>query len=89
MTGKHTPGPWVKDKYGTLRGSNGVQVVVRSTGMSNACTWEDEEVLANSRLIESAEELYRALKYARRFVKESDVDTDYIDGVLSKVEGAP
>lgn len=84
MTDKRTPGPWVKDKYGTLRGSNGKPVVVRATGIGNACTWSDDEVEANSRLVESAAEMYEALRDARHILCALTFNVGYIDDVLNR-----
>lgn len=37
--------------------------------------------------IGSAEDLYEALAYARRFLKKADHDIDYVDRVLAKARG--
>ena len=36
------------------------------------------------RAVENHEELLKALKYARRFLRKEDHDTDYIDAVIAK-----
>lgn len=62
MSGKHTPGPWVKDRHGQLRSPQGKQVGVWDAGI--AWVQRDEESEANARLIAAAPDLLEALKQA-------------------------
>jgi hypothetical protein len=39
-----------------------------------------------STLADAAPDLLEALKYARRFLKSEDHDTDYVDSVINKSE---
>lgn len=40
----------------------------------------------DARLISTAPELLKALKYARRWLRKEDHDTDYVDQVIAKAE---
>lgn len=62
--GMHTPGPWVKDRFGALRGSNGQQVLIADSGIGFASGHERPELQANTALIWAAPELLEALKWA-------------------------
>ena len=47
----------------------------------------EEEALATAHLFKASPALYKALTYARRFMKPEDVDVQYIDNVLSYARG--
>lgn len=60
---KHTPGPWLQNKYGSVvdRAGDGVQF----RGVSTLCSGSDErieEAEANTRLIAAAPDLLEALE---------------------------
>lgn len=55
---KHTPGPWVKGKFGQLYGASGRQVGVWDAGIARVS--RDAEAEANARLIAAAPELLAA-----------------------------
>jgi len=63
-TAKHTPGPWKKDKYGSLRGGNGKQVVTKSSGLAERSSTGSEEEYANATLVAAAPELLSLLECA-------------------------
>lgn len=57
----HTPGPWVRDKYGSLRGGNGREVNVRGLGIGTLLasgTYDEAE--ANATLIAAAPTMLKA-----------------------------
>lgn len=60
---KHTPGPWAKDKWGTLKGSNGETVMEYNSGAALA-TLPTPESDANTHLRNAAPDLLDALKAA-------------------------
>lgn len=47
----------------------------------------EEEALAMAHLFKASPALFKALTYARRFMKPEDVDVNYIDGVLAYARG--
>jgi hypothetical protein len=47
----------------------------------------ETERIANARLIAAAPDLLYALKYARRFLRKEDHDTDYVDAAIAKATG--
>ena len=59
---QHTPGPWIKDKRGELRGSNGQTVLVYDLGVGNTVS----KIAANAAFIVTAcnahDELVAALR---------------------------
>lgn len=58
MSGAHTPGPWGRDRYGSLRGSNGREVNVRGLGIGLLLAQgQEDEAFANARLIAATPEL--------------------------------
>lgn len=60
-----TPGPWAKDRYGSLRGSNGREVTVSGLGLGLVTgNSSSPEFLANARLIAAAPELLDACRAA-------------------------
>ncbi len=61
---KHTPGPWVKDKHGDIRGSNGKKVVTRGLSIPALLCGGDglEEEEANARIMLAAPLLLEALR---------------------------
>ncbi len=86
---KHTPGPW---SVTTLKATNGDTCVgVKSDEVSVVVAWchgrSIEEEHANARLMAESTKLLEALKYARRFLKPSEVDTVFIDAAIKKAEG--
>ena len=86
---KHTPGPW---SVTTLKATNGDTCVgVKSDEVGVVVAWchgrSIEEEHANARLMAESTKLLEALKYARRFLKPSEVDTVFIDAAIKKAEG--
>ncbi len=69
MTAKWTPGPWVKDRRGDLRGSDGKQVGTWDAGI--AWVSRDDEAEANARLMAAAPELLEALKACLEWMEET------------------
>ncbi len=62
---KHTPGPWVQDKWGRLQTEGGQDVLLR--GITTISSGSDEliaEAEANTRLVSAAPELLEALTEA-------------------------
>ena len=47
----------------------------------------EEEALAMAHLFKASPALFKALTYARRFMKPEDVDVKYIDNVLAYARG--
>lgn len=47
----------------------------------------EEEALATAHLFKASPALYKALTYARRFMKPDDIDVQYIDNVLAYARG--
>jgi hypothetical protein len=68
-------------------GADGFRVVSREGGLAPDCEWHSDTLVANARLIAAAPDLYEALKYARRFLKPREHDTEYVDNVLAKAWG--
>jgi hypothetical protein len=69
---KHTPGPWVRDGYGTIKTPSGK--TLRVTGVAMPCggrPGDFAEVDANSDLLTAAPELLEALKRAEEFLERS------------------
>jgi hypothetical protein len=77
---KHTPGPWARDRYGTIKAGHDT---VRVNGVSLPCggrPTDFDEVEANSNLVAAAPELLAALKVFTDFpadVFEGDHDGRY------------
>ena len=42
---------------------------------------------SDAHIIAASKDMYEALKYARRFLNEKDVDMKFIDATLTKAEG--
>lgn len=60
---KHTPGPWVEDGYGVLRGADGIAVCVKGLGIAHVTPGGDYPVeRANARLMRASPDLFDALK---------------------------
>lgn len=86
------PGPWDTyeegDCWGIEAREGGIYASIVVFGYEEdecGVKGEDREQMeANARLIASAPDLYQALKFARRFVKEGSPDAEYIDSVLNK-----
>jgi len=78
---KFTPGPWVKDKYGRLIGSNGDQVEVSNFNV-NVC-YSTEENEANARLLECATQMYDMIKSLSRELQS----IHEADQLLAKARG--
>ena len=65
----YTPGPWYKDEYGELRGSDEGIVKVYALGVSSLTTRvDDPEPEANTRLMIAAPELLEALDNALKLI---------------------
>lgn len=63
---KHTPGPWIRDKYGAMIDSKGESIILR--GVSTLCSGSDDRIEmaeANTDLACSAPDLLAALIDAR------------------------
>jgi hypothetical protein len=73
----HTPGPWVKDRFGYLVGANGDRVLVADCGIGFASGHEHPERLANSRLIEVVPDLLEALRALLPFAEHSESCGDH------------
>ena len=89
---KFTPGPWVKDKYGRLIGSNGDQVEVSNFNV-NVC-YSTEESEANAILLECATQMYYSLeliiKEAKDFSKRTGTQVSWTyeaEKTLAKARG--
>jgi hypothetical protein len=88
----HTQGPWIKDKYGHIRESNGSMVLITGVGWSGA---ETNEVRANRDLFYAAPDLLAALKQcllivdAHRRVSggEGDIAAMNARAAIAKAEG--
>lgn len=68
--GKHTPGPWVVESSGLVKGNGGLNDVALPY------TYRDEPALteANARLLAAAPELLEALEVITGLLKEMDRD---------------
>lgn len=75
---KHTPGPWAKDKWGTLKGSNGETVMEYNSGAALA-TLPTPESDANTHLRNAAPDLLEALKQMDRQVMDLTAAIDLDD----------
>jgi len=90
----HTPGPWVRDKYGNIKA--GCQTL-RVNGVSLPCgakPHDFEEIEANSNLIAAAPDLLAALKNLYAMVQgqcpsllENDHHNEMVYGAIAKAEG--
>jgi hypothetical protein len=65
MTDKHTPGPWVRDRYGILRAPDGREVLTTGFALTLANSSKDSDAIANARLMAAAPELREALRDLR------------------------
>ena len=93
MEAKHTPTPWAKDKFYTLRGSNGRPVCLWDSGigLSN----RSEETDANSKFIvqcvnshDALVETLRALTVAVRRFADGEMSSEFRDRLfLSRYDG--
>lgn len=85
---KHTPGEW---KTGVFQNNISQCPTVEVNGetickvSSPTPSWDEAQ--ANANLMSASPDMYEALKYARRFLNEKDVDIKFIDKALSKAEG--
>jgi hypothetical protein len=87
---KHTPGPWLarfderRDNYQIFgAGKTGMRPWIAITKCESVPAHHE----ANAHLIAAAPDMLGALKYARRFLRKEDHDTDFVDGVIAKAEG--
>ena len=99
MDRAHTKGPWVRDRFGELRGEDGS--LVRFRGMANILAGSDTAIArakANTLLADAAPDMFEALKAARQFIANGielgfirmpDADTpDTAHDTLPAVEAA-
>ena len=90
---KHTPGPWIKDKWGTLKGSNGETVMEYNSGAALA-TLPTPESDANTHLRNAAPDLLEALKmvvegyHGGYFSSRSQVAIEFRDRIWYKLTAA-
>jgi hypothetical protein len=86
-----TPGPWelrtVDGSIASIDAADGTPIAQAFQVKPLPEDFKQLERKANARLIAAAPELLEALKYARRFLKKDDYDTDYIDSVIAKATG--
>jgi len=73
-------------KYQIVKEDN-PKALIATVGSMQASPIPTSEHRANVTLILHAAEVFKALKYARRFVDENEVDTDYLDRVINHAEG--
>ena len=78
MTDKHTPGPWVRDPYGTVRGPNGREVLTTGFALTLANSSKDSDAIANARLMVAAPDLLAAVKSLMKWARQ--VPDEVIDG---------
>lgn len=79
----HTPTPWTPDKYGQLRGANGVPVNTKALGLSQSLGGgANPEAVSNSALILTAVNAHDDLLTAlRNVVKANDEFHNALAGV--------
>lgn len=86
----HTPGPWAVS-FGTDVYLHGERFEhnrhIADCDMDMDLGKDERE--ANARLVAAAPELLEALKYVRRFLRETDHDVEYVDAAIAKAEGLP
>ncbi len=85
-----TPGPWTQDKYGTLKGSNGADVVEYRSGIASAGSPKDE-YRANTRLRNAAPQLLEALKRITDQIErvgDSRKDAPWIEDARAAIRAA-
>lgn len=76
----HTPGPWVKDRYGSLRGSNGHEVTVTGLGIGLVTGYStSEEFIANACLIVQAPDMLAFIKKVARMSSQSDLRGEAVE----------
>lgn len=91
---KHTAGPWERDRYGSLRGATGREVIAHGIGIGISLGGSGAEALANGQLIVAAPDLLKALRFAEEYIA-SDQETDpnerpllaTIRAAIAKAEG--
>lgn len=90
---KHTPGPWVQDKWGRLQTEGGQDVLLR--GITTISSGSDEliaEAEANTRLVSAAPEILDALEDAVNRLTSSLIllkcDDDFIKKETAKARAA-
>ena len=82
---KHTPGPWIQDKYGNIKTPSGQMLVTDGVALGGYSTNESR---GNARLISAAPELLQALNKIMRIfptgldMAEAGWDIDYINKAL-------
>lgn len=83
-TAKHTPTPWVKNRYGRLEGANGKAVTVDDLGIAMALNGSDEEERANAEFIVRAcnahADLVEALAHAHKELMWAYEQDEYAHG---------
>ena len=87
METKHTPGPWKRDKYGTLTGADNAQICVQRIGLATIMSGDDNEnALANDDLIAAAPELLAALKLIESVYRQNCVTIGEPSSVLRAIQ---
>lgn len=88
VIGKHTPGPWKKDRYGDLKNPYGVRVVVWGLGIYSSLRCQEAE--ANARLIIAApdllNELERMVRHAEKLGRSGSIYND-ARAAIAKAKG--
>lgn len=78
----HAPGPWSRDKYGTVVDANGHTILVSGVGLAGGRNRDDkDEVFANTQLLAAALDLLEALK---GLVMVNEAWNRAVDGIVGK-----
>jgi hypothetical protein len=87
---KHTPGPWMVDRPGTLFHIRTMDEINGTVATCDPCDFATQEQLANARLIAAAPELLEALRELVESVAISDpgvYDLDAARAAIAKATG--
>ena len=87
--GKHTPGPWSRDKYGSMIDAAGESVILRGT--TTLCSGSDDRMAmaeANTDLACAAPELLDALKSIVQWVEQGDYEESFLSDARAAIAKA-
>lgn len=84
---RHTPGPWAKNRYGELCGSDHKRITLSDSGISLSCGVPQPEYIANARLVAAAPDLLEALKAVVSVADRKTVEFDKAHAAIAKAEG--